>query len=119
MRTIIAGSRNVKKYETVVTAIRQAVVKGFRPTCIISGGAIGVDTLGEKFAREFGFALEVYPADWNKYGNRAGVIRNEEMAKDADALIAIWDGKSKGTKHMIDVANRLGLPTYVYEVQNG
>ena len=116
MRTIIAGSRSVKSYETVIAAIRKAVAFGIRPTCVISGGATGPDKLGEKFAKDFGFALEIFEADWNKYGKRAGYVRNEEMAEDSDALIAIWDGKSKGTKHMIDIAKRKGLYTFVYEV---
>ena len=50
-----------------------------------------------------------YPADWEQYGPRAGYIRNSEMAKVATHLIAFWDGRSKGTKHMIDIARKAGL----------
>ena len=118
MRTIIAGSRNVKSYKTVLRAIRKAIeCAHIRPTCIISGGAIGVDQLGEKFAREFEFPFEVHKADWDKYGNKAGYIRNEEMALVSDALIAIWDGHSKGTKHMIDLAKKYGVKTYVHIIK--
>lgn len=118
MRTIIAGSRNVKNYKTVLNAIRKAIESSqIRPTCIISGGANGVDKLGEKFARDFEFPLEVYKADWDKYGNKAGYIRNEQMALVSDALIAIWDGTSNGTKHMINLAKKYGVKTYVYNIK--
>ena len=60
-------------------------------------------------AKDNNISLMCFPADWNKYGKRAGYIRNEQMAKEADALIAFWDGKSKGTKHMIDIARSKGL----------
>ncbi len=59
----------------------------------------------------------MYPAAWDTYGLKAGYIRNEEMADNADALIAIWDGKSRGTKHMIDIATRKGLRVYIHEVK--
>lgn len=118
MRTIIAGSRNITTYKTVLKAIRKAVeIANIRPTCIISGGANGVDALGEKFAREFEFPYEIYQAQWDKYGRRAGFIRNEEMAKVSDALIAIWDGCSFGTEHMIKLAEKYGVKTYVYNIK--
>ena len=80
---------------------------------IISGGARGADRLGEEYADNDGHPLEVYPADWDRYGKRAGYLRNEEMAKQADTLLAFWDGESKGTKHMIDIALREGLNVVV------
>ena len=67
----------------------------------------------KKYANERGYPIKQFPADWNKYGKSAGYKRNEEMAKYADALIAFWDGKSKGTKHMIDLAKRYGLKVKV------
>ena len=116
MRTIIAGSRCVTNYNIIKTAIRKAVEYGIKPSCIISGGARGPDKLGERFAQEFGFPLEIFYADWDQFGKRAGYLRNEEMSRNADALIAIYDGTSKGTKHMIDIAKRDGLYVFVYEV---
>jgi len=71
---------------------------------IISGGARGADSQGEVYAHEFHYALERYPANWDLYGNSAGYRRNEEMARIATHLVAFWDGKSKGTRHMIDLA---------------
>lgn len=118
MRTIIAGSRSITDYKTVLTAIREAVnLGGIRPTHIISGGAIGPDQLGERFAREFEFPIEFHKAEWDKYGKRAGYLRNEEMAKVSDALIAVWDGVSKGTKHMITLAKKYKVRTYVYKIE--
>ena len=80
---------------------------------IISGCARGADTLGLRYASENTFDVEEYPADWDKYGKKAGYVRNVEMAENADALIAFWDGKSKGTKHMIDIATERNLPIRV------
>ena len=76
---------------------------------IISGGATGADALGEQFAKENNLELIVVPANWEKYGRAAGPRRNAEMAEMADALIAFWDGKSRGTKNMIETAEKKGL----------
>ena len=76
---------------------------------IVSGTANGADKLGEKFAKENGYPIKQFPADWDKNGKGAGYIRNAQMAEYADALIVFWDGKSKGTKHMIDLAKRANL----------
>ena len=76
---------------------------------IISGGAKGADSLGERFAEQHSLHLTVCKADWNKHGKSAGYIRNSEMADIGDVLLAFWDGKSKGTKHMIDLALKKGL----------
>lgn len=119
MKTIIAGSRSCLDYSVVKKAVRLSIESGFQfPTCIVSGGAKGVDTLGEKFADEFGISKEIYLAEWDKYGRRAGYIRNEEMAKVSDSLIAIWDGCSRGTKHMIDLAKKYNLRVYVYKIED-
>ena len=118
MRTIIAGSRKITYYKIVLNAIRKSIeISGIRPTCVISGGANGIDKLGEKFAKEFEFPLEIHNAEWDKYGNKAGFVRNEQMALVSDALIAIWDGESKGTMHMINLAKKYGLKTYVYNIK--
>jgi hypothetical protein len=86
----------------------------------VSGNARGADSLGEKYAKDEGFDLEIYPAQWKKLGKQAGFRRNEQMAEVADALIAFWDGESHGTKHMIDIMTNKGLPTKVinYETTN-
>lgn len=82
---------------------------------IISGTAKGADTLGERYAEEKSYEVWRYPADWNTYGKKAGYIRNEKMAQVADALVAFWDGKSRGTKHMIDLAYKYGLEVRIVD----
>ncbi len=89
----------------------------FEITEIVSGTCKGVDQLGEEWAGRKGIPVKRFPADWNQYGRRAGPLRNREMAKYADALIAIWDGESRGTKNMIDEALREKLEVYVYCTQ--
>ena len=76
---------------------------------IVSGKANGADSLGEKYAKLKGYKVLEMPADWDKYGKSAGYIRNKEMAKIADGAIIFWDGKSKGSKHMIDLSNEYNL----------
>lgn len=79
------------------------------PITVVCGMAKGADVLGERYALDRGFQIQRYPADWDEYGKRAGYIRNEQMAQNADALAAFWDGESRGTKHMIDLAQRYVL----------
>lgn len=110
MKVIIAGGREIDDYELVLKAVLNA---GFDITAVVSGGARGVDLLGERFAEEAGLKLFKFPADWDKHGRAAGPIRNQVMGDFADALIAIWDGQSRGTKHMIDYATKKGLKVYV------
>ena len=111
-RVIIAGTRDFKDYELLKSycdyMLSQKAQSGEEIT-IISGGASGADTLGEKYAKERGYNLLQFPAQWETYGRQAGPIRNREMAKNADALIALWDGKSRGTKNMIEEAKKRGL----------
>lgn len=116
MRCIIAGSRNITSLSMVIEAVDKSK---FNIVKVISGGARGVDKLGELYAKTNNIDIELFPANWDKYGKSAGYIRNEEMAKNADALIAIWDGISKGTKHMIGLANKYNLDVYTYKVSNG
>lgn len=80
---------------------------------VVCGQAKGADTLGEQYAMEKGYAIDYYPAQWKLYGKRAGYLRNEQMAQNADALAAFWNGESRGTKHMIELAKRYGLKVRV------
>lgn len=75
---------------------------------IVSGGARGADSLGEFYAEERGYLIKQFIPDW-EIGKQAGYLRNLEMAKYADALVAFHDGKSKGTQHMIDLAKKENL----------
>ena len=113
MQTIIAGSRNLEDYNLVIEAVSKAP---WEPTVVVSGGAKGIDSLAEQWAVATGIPCEKYPANWKKYGRAAGPIRNKEMAEKAEALIAIWDGKSNGTKNMIALARKAELSIFVYRV---
>lgn len=82
---------------------------------IISGGARGADTIAQMYAEERDYALEIMEADWDAHGKSAGYKRNQAMSDVATHLIAFWDGKSRGTKHMIDIATRAGHVVHVVE----
>lgn len=100
-RIIIAGGRDFYDYDLVKMTMARI---GYKPTVIVSGCARGADTLGINWAIDNFTPVDKYPADWDRYGKSAGYKRNVQMAENADMLIAFWDGKSKGTKHMIDIA---------------
>lgn len=111
MRTIIAGSRNVTDYNEVLDAV---IDSGFIITEIVSGTARGVDSIGESIGEEFNIPVVRFPAEWDRYGrHQAGRIRNKQMAEYAEALVAVWDGVSSGTKNMIDIATKLGLKVHI------
>jgi hypothetical protein len=112
MKVIIAGGRTFNDYNLLYQKCDKALSMQ-KEVEIVSGTANGADKLGEKYANEKGFKIKQFPANWDSHGKSAGYIRNEEMAKYADALIAFWDGKSKGTKHMIDLAKRYNLKVKV------
>lgn len=114
MRTIIAGSRDIVNFNLLKEAITKC---DWVPTVVISGTARGADQLGEDWAEENNIPVERFPANWELYGKRAGYIRNEQMADNAEALIALWDGASRGTWHMINIAKAKGLKVYVHIVE--
>lgn len=114
-KIVIAGGRDFLDYNLLREKVNK-ILQEKRVThkiVIISGCARGADTLGLRYASENVFDVEEYPAEWDKYGKKAGYMRNVEMAENANALIAFWDGKSKGTKHMIDIATERNLPIRV------
>ena len=110
-RVIIAGTRDFSDYQLLRDKC-DAILSSKRQDCniiIVSGTARGADRLGERYAKERGFQLRQFPADWLNDEKKAGPIRNAKMADNADALIAFWDGESRGTKNMIETAKRKGL----------
>lgn len=117
-KLIVAGSRDFEDYSVVKEAIRLFLrdnpIDG--PVQIVSGGAQGVDRLGERYARDERLNLRVIPAQWKLYGRSAGPLRNKAMADYADGLVAVWDGVSKGTDNMINTAIRKGLDIYVHTI---
>lgn len=114
MKTIIAGSRDLRLYKFVIEAVNKAQ---FKITEVVSGGANGIDKLAIEYAIRNEINCTVWPAKWKVWGRQAGYRRNDFMAGYASQLIAIWDGKSKGTKMMIDLAKKKGLKVFVDEIQ--
>ena len=115
MKVIIAGSRTLRSFADVCIAMGES---GWisQVTEIVSGGAHGADRLGELWARTHNKPVRVFAAQW-PLGRHAGLRRNVLMAKYADALVAIWDGNSAGTKHMIGQMRKLKKPVYVLTVR--
>ena len=111
-RVVIAGCRdytNYKEAECFVDICLRDISKEY-DIVIVSGGARGADSLGERYAKERGLELECYPAHWKLLGKRAGIVRNKQMAEIGDFVICFWDGESKGTKTMIEFAQELQKP---------
>lgn len=96
----IVGSRTFNDYEKVKTELD----KYSDIQCIISGGARGADRLAARYARENQILLREYIPNWKRHGKSAGYRRNHDIIKDADIVIAFWDGESRGTKHSIRLA---------------
>ena len=123
MKVIIAGSRNIPwgmLTMNVALAMAQARREGIVPTEIVSGHAIGVDQAGEAWAEVAGLPVKLFPVTsemWEREGKAAGPNRNRRMAEYADALVAIWDGKSRGTESMIRFAREKGLKVHVHTVR--
>lgn len=107
-RVIISGSRNIKDY-AIVKEFVERCIGNLNPVEIVSGGAEGVDELGETFAYLHKLPLTIFEAEWDKYGKSAGPIRNEKMAQYAKYCIVIWDGTSPGSRNMIAVAKKYNL----------
>lgn len=112
-RVIIAGGRNFSDYALLEQTVSWFLSGIQDDVVILCGKARGADALGERYAQSHGHQVHYFPADWALYGRAAGCIRNEQMAQNADALIAFWDGASRGTKNMIDLARRYRLQLWV------
>jgi hypothetical protein len=113
MRVIIAGSRTITDAIEVEKAIK---LSGFQITEVISGGAQGVDSLGASWANTNKIPCSFFMADWKQHGKAAGPIRNSLMASEAEALILVWDGQSRGSNDMLNKANAKGLKVFTHLV---
>ena len=115
MKIAVVGSRGFKDedfiFEKLHDETKYLKLEGYT---IVSGGARGVDTFAENFAKEINLKTKIFKPDWDKYGKRAGFLRNELIINEADKVIAFWDGTSKGTKHSIDLAIKAGKPVDIY-----
>ena len=116
LRIIVAGGRKFNDFEFMCTTLDYLLRNcGGWDITIISGTAKGADTLGEQYAELRGYNVERFPADWDLYGKRAGLLRNEKMALEAGATncICFWDGISPGTKHMAEISEYYKIKTKV------
>ena len=116
MRFGVVGSRGFTNYQMVKNVLEQFLVQ-FPNFILISGGAQGADSLGERFADEHGLEKIIHLPDWDKYGRSAGYIRNQKIVKDSDAVVAFWDGQSKGTEHTIDLCRSSGKGVFVFAIE--
>lgn len=108
MKVIIAGSRSITEQALVDKVMDELVASGLIFDEVVCGDAQGVDMLGAHWALEHGIPVRHFPADWNRLGPGAGFIRNKHMGEYADYFVALWDGVSRGTAHMIETMRRLG-----------
>lgn len=114
MKVIIAGSRKADvTMKQLMDAVQQA---GFPITEVVSGHSGNIDLLGEQWAKGVNIPITVFQAAWGTYGSSAGPRRNRQMATYAEALIALWDGKSRGTLNMIKEATKKELSVYVINI---
>lgn len=118
-KVIIAGGRDFTDYEYMSKVLSKLLFNSSPfdgdSITIISGMAKGADTLAIQYADEHQMTKILFPANWKKYPIIAGFLRNEDMLKIATHVIAFWDGKSSGTKHMIDIAEEKGIPVWIYK----
>jgi hypothetical protein len=102
MKIAVVGSRTFNDYSRI-----KAVLDGFNISTIVSGGAKGADSLGERYANEKGLDKLIFLPDWDTHGKAAGFIRNTDIIENADMVVACWDGESRGTKDSMTKAHRL------------
>ena len=114
LKLIIAGGRDFADFRYMSEAM-ELYPRLDEITHVISGMARGADMMGRRWAKDHDIPVIEYPANWSMYGKRAGIIRNEEMGIEAHELVAFWDGKSRGTRHMINFMEYLGKPVMVME----
>lgn len=114
-KLIVAGGRDFNDYARLSQVLNKLGHETYalREVSIVSGMARGADALGHRFAKEHNVQVYEFPANWDKYGKRAGILRNEDMGRFADGLLAFWDGKSRGTAHMIGFMEDRDMPVHI------
>ena len=117
-RVVIAGCRDYNNYDEAKAYIDFCLsnIRKENNIVIVSGCASGADAIGERYAKENGFKVEKYPADWKTYGRSAGPRRNKQMAEVSDYVICFWDEKSRGTKSMLDFAREYNKPIRIKKI---
>lgn len=114
MKVAVVGSRTITNYDTVEMVLNTAPEHWMDSPTFISGGADGVDTLAERYAARNDISIEVIEPDWDDWSNgNPAIARNTEIVQKSDVVIAVWDGKSNGTRDSIDKAIDNGKPLYM------
>ena len=113
MRVAVVGSRAFRNFDLLCSVLDHHCV-----TEVISGGAMGADTLAEAYANQRNLPKLIFPAEWNKYGKAAGYRRNIDIVKNSDKIVAFWDGESKGTWHTITLAKKFKKPYHIIFYKN-
>lgn len=115
MKLIIAGGRDFNDRALMISTLQTMVSKGEIPACpeLVCGMAMGADLMAWQLWDANHMTIHEFKADWDTYGKSAGYRRNVDMGEFADVAVCFWDGKSKGTKHMIDIMKRLNKTAYV------
>ena len=115
MKLIVAGGRDFTDTNRMIAELQKLVESGEITDSpeLVCGMARGADMLAYSLWANNRMPIHNFPANWNKHGKSAGYKRNQEMGEFADAAVCFWDGNSKGTKHMIDILNKLNKPVYV------
>lgn len=107
MKLAVVGSRSIKAYDLSSLIPEET-------TEIISGGAVGVDTLAEQYARRHNLKLTVFLPEYDLYGRRAPFIRNRFIVEECDEVLALWDGISRGTMFTVGYAEKIGKPVHLH-----
>ena len=113
MKLAIIGSRTFNDYDVLCDNLESMINT---TTLVVSGAAKGADSMGERWAKDNGIKTLIFPAEWDKYGKRAGHIRNEDIIKNCEFCVAFWDGVSKGTMHSVSLCKKYNKPYKIINV---
>ena len=116
MKLIVAGSRTFNDYSFIKEKLDYLLQNVKEPIEVVCGKSKGVDELGEIYAKEKGYSVKEFPADWDGLGKSAGPARNRKMADYATHCICFWDGVSRGTKNMIELCKMKNIPCKVIRI---
>lgn len=109
VKLAIVGSRDYTDYESFKAIVDSIIsLNNLNVYKIISGRARGTDTMAEQYAKENSIPMQVFKANWEIFGKKAGMMRNRDIVANSDYVLAFWDGESKGTKGTIDMARKDG-----------
>ena len=113
LKCAIVGGRDFEDYDFLKKVLNEKFDNLSFVECIVSGGAKGVDTLAERYAKELRVPMIIFRPDYKRYGRGAAIIRNTQIIEYSDVVYAFWDGKSNGTRDAINKAQKMGKILHV------